>query len=153
MFDPVLEKYALRGMEMLSDDIEGMPEHRVCFRIAPQGVIVKNDGTADLWLRTYAGELNDEFSITLFIETGEAGEVIIKRNVDLISAGKKIEFNEGGMTVFSVGGWGIAAAEKKDWPDFERRSSAFSTVARNWGYNVFVKPMTNIGQETTDNKQ
>ena len=111
IFDPVLEKYAHRGMEMLSDDIEGMPEHRVCFRIAPQGVIVKNDGTADLWLRTYAGELNDEFSITLFIETGEAGEVIIKRNVDLISAGKKIEFNEGGMTVFSVGGWGIADVE------------------------------------------
>ena len=31
--------------------------------------------------------------------------------MDLISAGKKIEFNEGGMTVFSVGGWGIADVE------------------------------------------
>ena len=62
------------------------------------------------------------------------------------------------LTVHAAGsGWDNfypqIPAEKKDWPDFERRSSAFSTVARNWGYNVFVKPMTNIGQETTDNKQ
>ena len=48
--------------------------------------------------------------------------------------------------VFAIAETGWTPAEKKNWPDFERRSSAFSTVARNWGYNVFVKPMTNVGE-------
>jgi hexosaminidase len=50
--------------------------------------------------------------------------------------------------VFAIAETGWTPAEKKNWPDFERRSSAFSTVARNWGYNVFVKPMTNVGSPT-----
>lgn len=45
--------------------------------------------------------------------------------------------------VFAIAETGWTPAEKKNWPDFERRSSALSTVARNWGYNVFVKPMSN----------
>ena len=46
---------------------------------------------------------------------------------------------------FAIAETGWTQAEKKDWPDFERRASAFAKVAREWGYNAFVKPMTNIG--------
>ena len=109
IFDTALEKYSHRSMVIPSskEDIE-MPEQITTFRIFPQEVTIKEDGTADLWIRTYAGELDDKFSMTLIIEGDEYEETILKRNVDLMKERKKIEFNEGGMTVFSVGGWGVA---------------------------------------------
>ena len=45
---------------------------------------------------------------------------------------------------FAIAETGWTPSEKKSWPDFERRASHLSKVARKWGYNVFVKPMTNI---------
>ncbi len=50
--------------------------------------------------------------------------------------------------VFAIAETAWSPAEKKNWPDFERRASTFTKVARDWGYNVYVKPMTNVG--TTD---
>ena len=80
------------------------------FTISPQEILIKDDGTADLWLRTFAGELTDEFSIELYLDNGDDGEVIMRRKVDLVAENKTIEFNEGGMTIFSVGGSCIATA-------------------------------------------
>ena len=108
LFDTALENYAHRSMMMPSSKDMEMHWESTIFRIFPQEVAVKEDGTADLWVRTYAGELNDEFSMILMIKDDEDGEITLKRHVDLTAEGKKIEFNEGGMTVFSVGGWGIA---------------------------------------------
>ena len=34
-------------------------------------------------------------------------------------------------------------AENKDWPSFERRASALSDVAREWGYVVYRPGLTN----------
>lgn len=39
--------------------------------------------------------------------------------------------------VFAISEIGWSQADKKDWPDFERRSSVFSEVARDWGYKVY----------------
>lgn len=47
--------------------------------------------------------------------------------------------------VFAIAETGWSPAGKKDWPDFERRAADLSKVARDWGYNVYVKPMTNVG--------
>lgn len=107
LFDPVLDKYAHSVSAEPSSDIMEDSSGGTMFWLHPSGVVVKDDGTADLWVRTYAGELTDEFSLELFIE-GENGEVILKRNVNLMKEGKTIKFNEGGMTTFSVGGWGVA---------------------------------------------
>lgn len=41
--------------------------------------------------------------------------------------------------VFAIAETGWSPAEKKDWPDFERRASVLSEVARKWGYNLFKK--------------
>jgi hexosaminidase len=45
---------------------------------------------------------------------------------------------------FAIAETGWTPREKKDWPDFEQRASALSKVARDWGYNAFVKPTTNV---------
>ena len=108
-YDPKLERYA--HMEMIMPESDETPVENVNFYIRPQETLVKEDGTADIWIRTYAGELTDEFSIDLYIDDEEDGEVIVRRKVDLVAEGKTIEFNEGGMTVFSVGGWCIADVE------------------------------------------
>lgn len=109
LYDYKLEKYIHSEMIMPESDYVGdMPLKQTIFTIEPRDVFVKEDGTADLWLRIHSGELTDNFSITLNLEDEELGEVQLKRNVDLIAEGKTIEFNEGGMTVFSVGGWNIA---------------------------------------------
>lgn len=108
IYDPILEKYAHLEMNMPEGDFEDMPEKRSMLCIDPQETCVKEDGTADIWIRTYAGKLTDGFSLSLFIEDEEQGEIILKRTVDLEKEGKTIEFNEGGMTVFSVGNWDVA---------------------------------------------
>ena len=39
--------------------------------------------------------------------------------------------------VFAIAETGWSQAERKDWPDFERRASVMSAVARKWGYTVY----------------
>ena len=39
--------------------------------------------------------------------------------------------------VFAIAETGWSQADRKDWPDFERRASVMSAVARKWGYTVY----------------
>ncbi len=39
--------------------------------------------------------------------------------------------------VFAIAETGWSQAERKNWPDFERRASSLSETAREWGYCVF----------------
>ena len=39
--------------------------------------------------------------------------------------------------VFAIAETGWSQAEKKNWPDFERRASVLSAEARKWGYTVY----------------
>ena len=39
--------------------------------------------------------------------------------------------------VFAIAETGWSQAEKKNWPDFERRASVLSAAARKWGYTVY----------------
>ena len=108
VYDYVLEKYVHREMMEPSSDM--MPGYNARFEIKPQETVINEDGTADIWIRTYAGKLTDEFSIDLFIES-EEGEIYLRRKVDLTKERRMIEFPEGGMTIFSVGGWDVADVE------------------------------------------
>jgi hypothetical protein len=121
--------------------------------LQPEDVTVKNDGTADLWLRLPAGEVSDNFRIDLEIETGVDEYVNIARSVNLISAGKSITFEEGGMTTFSVSKFAI--------PDVEPVGLITGTVNSNrdgftatWegvenatGYNCYM--VSNEGETIT----
>lgn len=98
IYDPVLEKYAYRE----NNDMEDMgPEPRL--QIYPQGVIISEEGTADLWLKMPAGELTDNFHLELMLEEGK-----ISRSVDLNALGKTIKFEDGKLTTFSVGNFVLA---------------------------------------------
>lgn len=107
-YDPVLEKYTHNNM--MGDEVGGDPTRPRDFYTMPQDVYVKEDGTADLWLRTYAGELTDFFSLDIELSSDD-DYISLKRYVDLEESGRHISFEEGKMTVFSVGGWGIADVE------------------------------------------
>ena len=141
VYDYVLEKYVHMEMKEPSSDI--MPGHTVRFEIMPQETVINEDGTADLWIRTYAGELTDEFSIDLFIETDE-GEVYLRRKVDLAKERRTIEFKEGGMTVFSVGGWGVADVEPvydcktEVNEDMDGFTATWEAVENAVGYEVYL---------------
>ena len=39
--------------------------------------------------------------------------------------------------VFAIAETGWSPAEKKDWPDFERRATVLSAAVRGWGYTVY----------------
>ncbi len=104
VYDPMFGKFAF--------DKEGeMTRPFDHIELQPEDVVVKNDGTADLWLRVPAGEISDNFRIDLEIETGVDEYVNIARSVNLISAGKSITFEEGGMTTFSVSKFAIPDVE------------------------------------------
>jgi hexosaminidase len=45
--------------------------------------------------------------------------------------------------LFAISEVGWTMAENKDWPSFERRASALSDVAREWGYVVYRPGLTN----------
>lgn len=144
IYDPILEKYT-HSMNVIpsSDDLED-PVRPIIFDINPIDVSVKEDGTADIWLRTYSGELTDNFTIEFFVDDGEDG-IMLKRNVDLAAEGKTIKFEEGKMTVFSVGSFGIADVE--DVGDFTYKvnaardgfSASWAAVEHATGYKCILK--------------
>ena len=106
LYDYKLEKYVHKEDKEARgyDDMSQLTR----YTIKPEEVSVKEDGTADLWVRTYAGKLTDEFSISLALQGNEDNEILLGRKVDLNASGKTIEFKEGGMTTFSVGSWDVA---------------------------------------------
>lgn len=110
IYDPILERYAHRSNEIMMPeygDMETEPYRPTEFFIEPRDVFVKEDGTADIWLRTYAGELTDEFTLDLYID-GDGQEHQLRRTVNLFDENRTIRFEEGKMTIFSVGSWKVA---------------------------------------------
>lgn len=103
-FDTYLGKYEreyYHGEDGFGDEMGN------CISISPYDLFVKDNGTADLWLRTFSGKMTDWFSINLSIGQDD-GVIDVSRHVDLAASGKSIVFPEGKMTVFSVGGWLVA---------------------------------------------
>lgn len=81
------------------------------FDLTPQSVVIDNDGRADLWIRCYAGEITDWFSIYLTVGEGVKGKgdgVVLGKYVDLEGLSRSIVIPEGKMTTFVAGSWGLA---------------------------------------------
>lgn len=64
--------------------------------------IVGNDGKAVIWMRVLSGELSDHFSVTVYTEDSSGQEHEYVKEVDLVSRGRSIVFEEGGLTEFTV---------------------------------------------------
>lgn len=105
-YDTCLEKYRFyKGFNQI--------------QLFPESVTVDEDGCADLWVRCYAGEITDWFSLYITLSGGDGkGDIKGKeepmrlgRYVDLTSLSRSIVIPEGKMTRFSVGNWGIVDVE------------------------------------------
>lgn len=81
------------------------------FDLTPKNVTVKDDGTVDLWIRAYPGEITGWFRVDLTLKDESSNETVLSRRVDLQAAGKSLKFEEGSMTTFGVTNLGVADVE------------------------------------------
>ena len=108
IYDPVLNKYVpAMDEEARSDEGSGMPSE---LRIMGENIVVNEDGTADVWLRLPSGELTDWFRLDLVL-SDDTDDYYLARFIDLTHHRRTLTFEEGGMTTFSVGGFGVADVE------------------------------------------
>ena len=109
------------------------------FGLTPVNVTIKEDGTADLWIRSYNGEIKNWFRVDLTMSQGEKGEPVkLSRYVDLNAAGKTIKLNEGGMTTFSVKDFAVADVE-----NVETNNIIKSVKYERNGFDVIWKGVEN----------
>ena len=119
--------------------------------LTPQSVTVDENGCADLWIRCYAGEITDWFS--LYITIGDAikgkGEAVtLARYVDLASLSRTIVIPEGKMARFSVGGWGVADVQGVDNisykvnPEMNGFTATWNDVMNASGYDFLYASST-----------
>ena len=104
-YDPILNKYVSAGLEERSGG--GMSSNLM---VDGCNIVIKEDGTADVWLRLPSGELTDWFrvDICLFSDTEEH---YLARYIDLEKLNRTLIFKDGEMTTFSIGGFAIADVE------------------------------------------
>ena len=108
IYDPVLNKYVpAMDEEVRSDEGPGMPSE---LRIMGENIVINEDGTADVWLRLPSGELTDWFRLDLVL-SDDTDDYYLARFIDLTQHRRTLTFEEGGMTTFSVGGFGVADVE------------------------------------------
>ena len=108
IYDPVLNKYVpAMDKEAKSDEGPGMPSE---LRIMGEEIVINEDGTADVWLRLPSGELTDWFRLDLVL-SDDTDDYYLARFIDLTQHRRTLTFEEGGMTSFSVGGFGVADVE------------------------------------------
>ena len=98
-YDTYLEKYKFyKGFNQI--------------RLIPESVIVDQEGCADLWIRCYAGEITDWFSLYITLDDAGGGKgkgepVTLGKYVDLASLSRSVVIPEGKMAKFSVASWGV----------------------------------------------
>ena len=144
-YDPVLQKLAY-------DTEAETGTHMNYIEFEPQNLIVKEDGTADLWMRIPAGTISDWFRVELAIKVGE-DEVLLSRYVDLTSLRRSLVFNDGKMSAFSVGNFVLSSVEDVPKVNFavnaakDGFTATWSAVENAVGYSCFL---TNSSDVRTD---
>ena len=141
LYDTVLQKYVFDKDSEISCPVtyvEAMPD----------GLVVKEDGTADLWLRMPAGVISDYFSIymTLKEEDDEEDEgVLLAKYVDLDKSRRIIEFVDGKMTTFTVSDFLLADVEpvgKISWTipaEMDGFNATWAAVENASGYEAYIR--------------
>lgn len=106
--------------------------------LIPDDTYIREDGTVDLWTRSFTGKEDTSMEIKLLLEN-DGKLTRFARFVDLESTGKKLEFKEGHLAEFSVGGFLL------DDVNFEQEAIVFrntpdgNSVVFSWVANEFVK--------------
>lgn len=105
VYDYTKGKIAILPPESDGHDTDGiLPDEMINFLFDRDVVpVVGNDGNAVIWMRVLSGELSDHFSVTVYTEDSSGQEHEYVKEVDLVSRGRSIVFEEGGITEFTVG--------------------------------------------------
>ena len=142
IYDPVLNKYVpAMDEEVRSDEGPGMPSE---LRIMGENIVINEDGTADVWLRLPSGELTDWFRLDLVL-SDDTDDYYLARFIDLTQHRRTLTFEEGGMTTFSVGGFGVADVEpvgKIDYiinDDMDGFTATWNAVEHATGYECYIE--------------
>lgn len=107
-YDPILNKYVLFNEEEEVRSGGGMPSE---IRIYGDNIQIGDDGKADVWLRLPSGVLSDWFRVEVNLSKDEEDDIALARFVDMTDRSRLLIFKEGGLTTFSVGGFGVADVE------------------------------------------
>lgn len=107
-YDPILNKYVLFNEEEEVRSGGGMPSE---IRIYGDNIQIGDDGKADVWLRLPSGVLSDWFRVEVNLSKDEEEDIALARFVDMTDRSRLLIFKEGGLTTFSVGGFGVADVE------------------------------------------
>ena len=122
----------------------------------PNGVTINSDGCADLYIRCYAGEITDWFSLYITLkgdvdggkveievkggkeedgkdEGVKEGPVTLGKYVDLKSLSRSVVIPEGGMGTFGVTSWGVVDVQGVDNISYEVNSSKDGFTATWYG--------------------
>ena len=142
IYDPVLNKYVpAMDEEARSDEGPGMPSE---LRIMGKEIMINEDGTADVWLRLPSGELTDWFRLDLVL-SDDTDDYYLARFIDLTQHRRTLTFEEGGMTTFSVGGFGVADVELVgdiDYTvndDMDGFTATWNAVEHATGYECYIE--------------
>lgn len=142
IYDPMLNKYVpAMDEEARSDEGPGMPSE---LRIMGENIVINEDGTADVWLRLPSGELTDWFRLDLVL-SDDTDDYYLARFIDLTQHRRTLTFEEGGMTTFSVGGFGVADVEpvgKIDYiinDDMDGFTATWNAVEHATGYECYIE--------------
>ena len=149
LYDTALQEYVFSKDSEVSRPV-------ATIEAIPDGLVVKDDGTADLWLRMPAGVISDYFSIYLTIDDAD----YLARYVDLDKSRRVIEFHDGKMTTFTVGNFAVADVEPVggiNWTVTESMdgfTATWDNVDHAAGYESFIAPYSSdvtIPLTPTDN--
>lgn len=147
-YDYVLNKYVAGGSEG-GDFMGGQP-----LTIESDQIYVKEDGTADVWIRLLAGEVTDGFRVD-FTLCSDTDEFALARYVNLAEQGKILKFNEGKMTTFSVGDFCIPDVEAVGYIDYEINdnkdgfTATWEGVENAAGYECYILSSTSQRTDLT----
>lgn len=145
-YDPILNKYVPGQGEMMYI----VPS----IKFDGSNITVKENGTADVWFRILSGEVTDWFRVDISIE-----EDNLARFIDLTKLRRNLEFEEGGMTTFSVGGFAVADVDPVGdvrWTVTEAMDGFTATwddVEHASGYECYIESSDNTRTDisVTDN--
>ena len=143
-YDPILNKYVSAGLEERSGT--GMSSTLI---VDGSNIVIKEDGTADVWLRLPSGELTDWFRVDIYLYN-DMEECFLARFVDLEKLNRTLIFEDGQMTTFSIGNFATVDVEPVGGIEYvvneamDGFTATWTGVDHATGYDCYITSSTDV---------
>lgn len=121
-----------------SEEEKYMNDGSSSLSLYPEDTYVKSDGTVDLWIRCYEGQEDTSMEVNLELEK-DGEQIRLARYVDLEAMDKTLEFKEGHLAEFSVGGFLLDDIDLEQGKIVFRNTPDGNSVVFSWMANEFAK--------------